>query len=246
MQEYVAGRTEEAPTNRHRSRFRACLLTACLLLAACRPASEPQDDPEAGPPAPTATVPGGAPVPTIAWDDLPGAAGLGDGWQARRCEGDAPLLCIRRGGTDMGSVELAGFPVDSFTLPGFREANARGDDLAALRAAVEDYYATFRQDRAATCGTAYLVRTLPPEEAVVAGGPGLRYGFEGVSGGTVVERHLSWSALRSGRLWVQTAAAVAEGACISREGAEWQPERLSEFAPVLARVVAATRLPAGE
>jgi hypothetical protein len=129
----------------------------------------------------------------------------------------------RRDGDDVGYIELTGFPLNSFTLPGFQEAVARGDPQAALRIAAQDYYATFREDRAATCGTGYVVETITPTEVTVSGGSGLHYGFTGAFGGTVAERNLGYSTVRNGRLYVPSAPSVAPAPASRRKGSTGSP-----------------------
>src|SRR5205823_4872619 len=93
------------------------------------------------------------------------------------------------GGRNVGVVELSTFPVDSFTIPAFREAFARGDTVGALSALANDLYGSVRKDRATICGAGYSLDARAPTAATVAGGPGIRYGLVGeVRAGAARER----------------------------------------------------------
>jgi hypothetical protein len=186
--------------------------------------------------------------PVVDWGAIAASVDLGDGWSAGSCGGGAPFVCIRKGGTPVGLVELARYPVDSITLPGFREAAARGDTVKALSVVVADLYESVRKDRAAVCGPGYSLETLPPEKATVSGGPGIRYGFTGKErtgkkGTVIAERQITYSTLRGGMLVVQSAVGYPADGCMPGEGGQFTPERLAEFAPVLERLVASSRLP---
>jgi hypothetical protein len=59
----------------------------------------------------------------------------------------------------------------------------------------------------------------------------------------VAERQLTYSTLRDGMLVVQSAVGYPPEGCMPGEGGQFTPEQLSEFAPVLERLVASSRLP---
>ena len=144
----------------------------------------------------------------------------------------------------MGVVELSTFPVDSFTIPAFREAFARGDTVGALSALANDLYGSVRKDRATICGAGYSLDARAPTAATVAGGPGIRYGFVGRNRGQVVESQESYSTVRDGRVLILSASAFAPNGCMVAEAGELTPEQLAEFSPLFERLAAASKLPA--
>jgi hypothetical protein len=174
---------------------------------------------------------------------MPQNADLGNGWSVGACGGTGPFMCVRQGGRNVGVIELSTFPVESFTIPAFREAIGRGDTTAALTALANDLYRSVRQDRGTICGKGYTLDALPPKAATVSGGPGLHYGFTGRNDGAVVESQESYSTLRDGRVVIQSASAFATTGCMVAEAGELTPDQLTEFAPFFERLVAATKLP---
>lgn len=181
--------------------------------------------------------------PVVDWGAVPASVDFGGGWSVGSCGGTGPFLCVRKGGKNVGVVELAKFPVDSITLPGFREAVARGDTPAALGLLANDLYSSVRKDRATVCGRGYSLDAMPPKTTTVSGGTGIRYGFTGRHGGKVVESQESYSTLRDGMVVLQSSLAFAPEGCMVGEAGEFTPEQLALFAPIFERLAASSKLP---
>ncbi|HEY8201095.1 MAG TPA: hypothetical protein VII47_07055 [Actinomycetota bacterium] len=229
---------------------RVLLVVLVLLVPACsssepaggKPSPSPSPSPSAAPsPSPSALA---APVgPVVDWGAIPPSVDLGGGWSVGDCGGTGPFLCVRRAGRNVGVVELSTFPVDSFTIPAFRDAVAKRDTTGALSALANDLYSSVRKDRATICGAGYSLDALPPKAATVSGGPGIRYGFTGRNAGKVVESQESYSTLRDGRVVIQSASAFALDGCMVAEAGELTPQQLAEFSPLFERLAASSKLP---
>jgi hypothetical protein len=180
-------------------------------------------------------------VPAVSFTEDGPPVDLGDGWSVIGCEGDAPLICVDRDGARVGVIELATFPVESFALPGFREAAARGDVDAAMRILADDFITTFERDRREGCGDAYRIEAEEPETSTVLGQAGLRYGYVARQDGAIVERQLNHGTIVGSEVVLANAPAYAAGGCVPREG-EFEPSVLDEFEPYLrALIVTASR-----
>jgi hypothetical protein len=228
---------------------RAAILMLALLASACSSSgpsggkASPSPSPSASPsPSPS---PPAAPVgPVVDWGAIPPSVDLGGSWSVGACGGTGPFLCVRKDGRNVGVVELSMFPVESFTIPAFKDAVARGDTTGALTALANDLYASVRKDRATICGAGYSLDALPPKPATVSGGAGIRYGFTGRNAGKVVESQESYSTLRNGKVVIQSASAFAPEGCMVAEAGELTPQQLTEFSPRLERLAASSKLPA--
>ncbi len=201
-------------------------MAAGVLFSACGGG----DDTAAPRPAPTTTT---SPSVVVDWEAPALDVDLGDGFRARHCEGDAPLLCIERGGVAVGVVDLLDFPAG-----GPRPLEERIDDL----------YRTTTADRAQGCPPGYRFEPVPPEAASVAGGDGLRYGFAGTfADGRTSERTIGWMVERGDVVTVLSAAADEPDGCLPAEGAgHFTVATLGAAAPALERLVAGSRLPPPE
>jgi hypothetical protein len=205
----------------------AAVLTTVFLAA---PACGGNDAATPRPATTTASTAAAAPV-IVDWE-APGLdVDLGDGFRARHCEGDAPLLCIERAGVPIGVVELLDFPA--------------GDDQT-LHARIADLYRKITEDRGKGCPPGYRFETEPPEPASVAGGDGLRYGFTGTfADGRPSERTIAWMIERNGVVTVLSAAADEADGCLPPEGTgAFTVATLEAAAAGLDRLVAGSRLPA--
>lgn len=197
---------------------------AALLVPACG-----GDDAAVPEPTPTTvtTVPESL---IVEWEARGLDVDLGDGFRARHCEGDAPLLCIERAGVPVGVVELLDFPAG---------------DHQPLEARIADLYRTTAEDRSRGCPPGYRFETVPPEPASVAGGDGLRYGFTGTfADGRPSERTIAWMVERGDVVTVISAAADEPDGCLPPEGAgHFTPGTLAAAASGLERLVVGSRLP---
>lgn len=160
---------------------------------------------------PTPVEPAGpAPRGTLAWGDPRAVVDAGDGWMLSACEGGAPLVCVRRDGVEVGTVEALRFPVVSFHLGGGGQL-----DLDALAV---DFVEGFVADRAAGCGDGYRVEALGAGPATVAGSVGLRFGFVGTTAaGESSELHLHHAVVDGDDVVIFAAGAYDEGGCPGRD-----------------------------
>ncbi len=136
-----------------RSLLPALALVTALAVGCTSPQAAPTPTP-----APTSTEtptaePTDAPVvqPIVA-SYAPGAptVALPEGWTVADCEGDAPLLCVGREGSDavVGVLMFDSFPLDS----GLAAADDREAVLEALRANAQQRMESLVEDRAIGCG----------------------------------------------------------------------------------------------
>lgn len=214
-----------------------------ILLGACSPKAD--GPPPATPTTTTtpATSTTALDVPALSFTGPPTQVALGDGWSAGPCEGDAPLLCVTERGKPAGLVEMAVFPVESFQLPGFRQAIEAGDEQRALRIIAADFVTTFEADRKDGCGTDYELEASRVEDAMVLGKPGLRYGYVArrTSAGDVLERQVNHAVIDGDDVVFVNASGYSSDGCVPPEG-EFTPADLERFTPYLRALVAvATR-----
>lgn len=225
----------------------AVLSSIVVLAGACTrgvlsPAAEPPTDAATPPTEPDDTEDRAGPdVGPIAasWDAAAPPVDLPGGWRVVDCDGDAPLLCVERDGGTVGTLELNSFPL--------------ADDLAAaegeaVRSALRDFalsrHDAIAEDRRNGCGDDYVVEAEPATEVLMAGQPGVRYGFRGVEGGVTTEHVVSYATVAADQLWIVVAdGAAADGCMGDAELTLFDPEVLREFLPLLDRVVSGTPLP---
>ncbi len=82
------------------------------------------------------------------------------------------------------------------------------------------------------------------DQALLAGQPGVRYGFSGFLDGVEVERNVTFLGILDGQLKLITAVANAPTSCMhSDEFAELTPSNLVAFEPYLASLAADSVLP---
>lgn len=154
-----------------------------------------------------------------------------DGYGIEFCEGDAPLLCVERGGEWIGVIELASFPDE--------EALDEG-----IEAWADDFVTTMAEDRRVGCDPAFEVVGDEPTPAPFAGEDGHRYGFTGRIDGRVVERVVVHVAAVDGTLHLLTVNGLADDGCLSRES-ELPVDAVDDLTPVLAALAhGSTNLPA--
>jgi hypothetical protein len=215
------------------------LLVLPVLLAGCSgstPVAAPADPlpPTAAPStaAPTTAGPG----PSYDWD-RPRTVALAGGLSLGRCEGDAPLVCVRRGGRVVGVLELLRFPLSS--LPALAGKSGR----EALDAQAAEYVGSFTRDRAQGCGSGYEVTPLPVRHLTAADGAVVSYGFTGtLASGAPSEHVVQWAGIRGKDLVLLSAAAYERTGCLPPEGDAFDVATLREAAPLLDAVVAASPL----
>ncbi len=203
--------------------------SAGALLSACTGGGN--GDARPPPASVTSTTATTAPAPvSVDWSALALDVDLGDGFHARHCEGDAPLLCIEQAGVPVGVVELLDLPAG---------------DGQTLEQRVADLYRSTAADRAQGCPAGYRFQPAPPVPASIAGGQGLRYGFTGTfADGRPSERTIAWMVDRGDVVTVLSAAADEPDGCLPPEGAgHFTTATLTAAGPALERLVAGSRLP---
>jgi hypothetical protein len=213
------------------------LLTSVVLalLAACGGGETVDTTTPTTVPATTTTAPGSTaptttvPAPTVIdWDDRSTNVALPDGWTVTYCEGQAPFLCVAKDGDVVGVVEI--FIADPLTYDAYDPA---ADDETNLRAIAAAFVDAFRDDRAAGCGSDYLLERIDPQLMDLGGVTGLVYGFRGTLGdGSPSELNLQYASLSHGRLVLLVAAAYDEGGCPGKDDMiSFDSADLDEFGP---------------
>ena len=190
----------------------------------------------------TTTTEVAAHAPAVDWRDVDDPVDLGDGWGLEPCEGDAPIVCITRGGERAGLVELLSFPVD--TLPEVAEALAAGDEAAALDAHAEAYLRDIGDDRRRGCPDGYRFQPGKPRHVTTADGQAITYRFSGTfADGRASEQTIQYAGIRDGSLVIINVAGYEPDSCPSSEGQELSSSEVDGFAAVLDAVVRANPLP---
>ncbi len=158
---------------------------------------------------------------------------LGGGYSVGPCEGDADqIACITKDDVVVGSAEFLSLPTESFDF-----LDGVVDPVESIELIAADYIATFQTDRQSTCPNLEF-KTLAEVPVTVAGGGGLRYGFEELDGVQVVEKNLIYGVRIGENINLYSFAAIAEGACLSNEGELSDPAILDALLPGLDRVMA--------
>lgn len=220
----------------------AALLAGCSGAAADAPLPAPSSPPETPVHAPSegGTEPDEAAPIEASWEVGAPAVELPDGLVVIHCEGDAPLLCIRRDGQELGLLALTDHPL----TPEFEARVAASDLETALREWAADHLAWVASDRASGCGDGYEFAAEPTVPARLGTFPGIQVGFTGSEGGVVTEHVRLWATAADGRMWIATAEAASPDGCMaSDELLVFDPEVLPELLPTLGRVAAGTPLP---
>lgn len=188
-------------------------------------------------PAPTRSPrpsPAGEPI-AADWADLADFRPVEiDRWRLLDCDGDAPLLCVERGGAPVGHLELLQFDRDTF-----------GPNARSLDALADDHEASFRRDRSSGCPESFEFVVHPRADVNVAGKDGVRTTWSVSDAyGNEVERVVTYFGLREDRVVLFGANGLTGDACIGREGGgDFTPGVLAGVVPVLDRVVAGSVLP---
>lgn len=191
-------------------------------------------------PPPTSTTPTTAVPVTIDWTDPDTVTELGEGWSVTACEGGATLLCVSRDGSEAGVVEALAYPLGSFE--GYDPAATPADTLAFI---ANDFLASMEGDRKAGCGEDYHFEASPPRDFILAGLPGISYGFAGALGdGSPSELNLQYATLVDENLVLVVAAAYDEGGCPGKDGLlSFDSTGLADFRPHLEQLLEASPLP---
>lgn len=218
--------------------FFVTLCSATLGLFAC---SSSQKDPS--PPATPSTV-ATSTVPPVALDwSAPEKAQLPDGWSLSGCTGDAPLICVSRGGRPVGQMEKLALELS--TLPDLARVLSEKGAVAALDDHAHRFVADFTADRAVGCGSSYTVTPHPSVRLSTPDGQALRYGFTGtLAGGTPSEVVAHYATVTDGRLVLLVANASDPGGCLPEdEGTPFTSAELRAFLPLLDQLVSSSGVP---
>ncbi|MDX1744449.1 MAG: hypothetical protein R3324_00810 [Halobacteriales archaeon] len=180
------------------------------------------------------------PVPRIDWSDPSTRADLGDGWIAAGCEGGAPLLCIERNGTAVGTVELVSFPLESFTEVDPSRPVAENLDVIAA-----GFIEAMTADRSAGCGADYVLTPIEVASFTLGEEQAASFGYEGAwSDGRPSELNLQYGAIIDDSIVLIVAAAYDEGGCSGRDDTSgFDSATLAEFRPHLERLLSGNALP---
>lgn len=185
------------------------------------------DDETAAPSTTTTTTPVRAVEATVDWRARTVSVDGLDGYEIDFCEGEAPILCVTRGGEWIGGIELASFPGG---------AEALEDGVEAWAA---EHYGTIEADRVQGCDPDYEV-TPDEVEAVPFGSlDGYRYGFTGTVDGRAIERVVGIGAADGGDLRLLVMNALVDDGCLARES-ELPLDAASDLAPALDALAAGT------
>lgn len=196
------------------------VLPLLLLIAAC----SGDDDPTAAPTTTSTTsttAPAAGVTATVDWTARTVTI-EGTSYGVAFCEGDAPLLCITSPDEEhLGVIEHAEF-----------------DPVPDLDGFSADFAASMRDDRVSYCDPDF---ELDPDETtptMLFGQAGVRYGYTGTIGSSVVERVVAHASIVEDRLHLVTVSFLAdEGGCLSRE-AELPIDSIEDVEPILDAVVA--------
>ena len=187
------------------------------------------------------------------WTRVLGIAKLPEPWRAAPCDTKAPLLCVYRQGTFVGTIELGTYLIGSradlkkkLTEAGIpATANAadpkyRSQLEKALKAWVEDYYAFFKNDRGSAYGKQISFMAQPPTRVTIGKLTGLRYSFAGVrQDSTIHEKRMGYVAFDGTMLYIITTAFDTT----SETGKFKTLEDFQRFEPYLNKMVAGLQLP---
>lgn len=221
------------------------LVALALLTAACSSESEQAaggDPPGDAPPGSSAPDKPETTLPPITWESA-GPPVFIAGYFISPCEGDGPLLCIVKGDTQVGVVEIGGYPLA--TMHSIIDVVKGGQPSAILEAFVDDFYDAFEADRAMGCGDDYELQLAPPKQASISfGNAGVRYGFTGNFMDAATSEHVvSYAFVLRDHLVVISAAAHDDGGCVGPDEWTFTTDELAEFEPYLDLVVAALEIP---
>lgn len=182
----------------------------------------------------------GIDAPILHWDDPSRTTDLGGGWSAVACQGEAPLICVRKDGSASGHLEAIAYPIDSFP-----DLNPEADAEANLGLFAEGFFEALSADREAGCGSDYVFAAIEPEPFVLANTPGIVFGFEGRMGnGQPSEYNLQYATIVDSTIISIVAAAYDEGGCPGRDDLSGFTSRdLIEFRPHLEPALYESALP---
>lgn len=176
-------------------------------------------------------------------------------WRVAPCDSKskAPLLCVYDQKTLAGTVEMGTFLISSRadlrkkltdagipTKANYADPQYRSRIVTALKGWVDDYYTTFKADRASTYGKTITFTTQPPTQVTIGKLTGLRYGFAGLKQNKGIhERRIGFVAFDGSTLYVITTAFDAT----SETGKFKTLEDFQRFEPQLTKLLPKLQLP---
>jgi hypothetical protein len=203
------------------------------------------------------------------WKNFLGTTSAPTGWNVLPCEGDAPLLCVSSEGKNLGSVEIAVYPlqqqpkfqkileaigivpsvkIDSQN-PYFQEKIFQEKIVSALNTWITDDYAamlqssrlrTIAKDRQQEYADNVTFSSYPPQTVAVGKLQGVRYGFAGLKReGGIQEQHLKYVAFDGDALYVINTAFDPSAKTSKFD----KYENLAVFEPFLSAIAANLKLP---
>jgi hypothetical protein len=209
------------------------------------------------------------PVDSNIWKTFLGTTSAPIGWNVAPCEGDAPLLCVSSEGKNLGSVEIAVYPlrqqpkfqkiletigiVSSVKIdsqnPYFQEKAFQEKIVSALNTWITDDYAAMVQSSRLTTIAKYpqqeyadnvTFSSYPPQTVKVGKLQGIRYGFAGLKRkGGIQEQHLKYVAFDGDTLYVINTAFDPSAKTSKFD----KYENLAVFEPFLSAIAANLKLP---
>lgn len=189
------------------------------------------------------------------WTRALGTTKMPAPWRVAPCDSKskAPLLCVYDRDTLIGTVEMGTFLLSSRSdlkknltdagIPAkanYADPQYRSRVVTALKAWVNDYYATFKKDRAAEYGTTIAFTAQPPTQVTIGKLTGLRYGFAGLrQNKDIHEQHIGYVAFDGSTLYVITTAFDAA----SETGKFKTLQDFQRFEPQLTKLLPKLQLP---
>lgn len=189
------------------------------------------------------------------WTRALGTTKMPAPWRVAPCDrrSKAPLLCVYDQNTLVGTVEMGTFLLSSRAdlrkkltdagIPAkanYADPKYRSRVMTALKGWVEDYYATFKHDRASEYGKTITFTAQPPTQVAIGKLTGLRYGFAGLKPNKDIhEQHLGYVAFDGSTLYVITTAFDA----MSETGKFKTLEDFQRFEPHLTKLLPKLQLP---
>lgn len=206
--------------------IRMALGLLTIFAGACSPFASPAEPPDR--------------VPLIDWSDPTVVAELDGGWTVAACEGGAPLLCVERDGTVVGSVELISFPASSFT--DVDPSRPVAENMAVIGSG---FVQAMTEDRVAGCGPDYVLSPLELSSFSLGSLEGASFGYEGRwSDGRPSELNLQYGTVVGDSVVLIVAAAYDEGGCPGRDDTSgFDSATLANFRPHLERLLTGNEIP---
>lgn len=162
------------------------------------------------------------PKVTVDWSARTIEGDLGDRWDVAFCEGEAPFICVKRDGAQVGAIELLDY-------------DPAGPSLEKW---AKDHLAWLNKDRSEGCPAGYEIVGDKITHLKIAGRPAVRLSFTGTdSSGADVERGVLHSVVIDGRQYLISALGYDEDSCLGRTFSDFTVEELRAFEPTLSQVV---------